>query len=177
MEVIETSLAGVLIIEPRVFGDKRGFFKEIYHLDRYKEMGIEADFVQDNFSRSSKGVLRGMHFQKSKPQGKLIQCLRGEIVDVIVDINPSSKTYGQYESVVINDDNHRQVYIPPGYAHGFCVLSDIADISYKCTDFYYPEDEGGIIWNDPDVSIDWPIKDPSLSEKDKVHPRLKDLKF
>jgi len=177
MEVIQTSLDGVLIIEPKVFGDKRGFFKETFHQERYKELGISEDFVQDNFSRSSRGVLRGMHFQKTKPQGKLIQCLRGEIVDVIVDINPSSKTYGQYESITINDDNHRQVYIPPGYAHGFCVLSEIADISYKCTDFYFPEDEGGLIWNDPDVGIDWPIKDPQLSPKDTVHPGLKDLKL
>jgi len=177
MEVIQTSLDGVLIVEPRIFGDSRGFFKEVYHQDRYKEVGISEDFVQDNVSRSARGVLRGMHFQKSKPQGKLIQCLRGEIVDVIVDINPSSKTYGHYESITINDENHRQVYVPPGYAHGFCVVSEIADISYKCTDFYYPEDEGGLIWNDPDIGIDWPIKDPNLSEKDKVHPQLKDLKF
>ena len=177
MEVIQTSLDGVLIIEPKVFGDSRGFFKEVYHQDRYKEIGVNEDFVQDNVSRSSRGVLRGMHFQKTKPQGKLIQCLRGEIVDVIVDINPSSKTYGQFESITINDENHRQVYVPPGYAHGFCVVSAIADISYKCTDFYCPKDEGGLIWNDPDIGIEWPIKDPSLSDKDKVHPQLKDLNF
>ena len=177
MKVTETELEGVVIIEPKVFGDHRGFFKETYHQKRYAELGIDAEFVQDNFSRSSYGVLRGLHFQKTKPQGKLIQCLKGEIYDVIVDIDQDSSTYGKYVGVYLNDTNHKQVYVPPGYAHGFCVVSETVDISYKCTDFYYPEDEGGLIWNDPDVVIDWPVEDPKLSEKDTVHPTLKELKI
>lgn len=177
MNVLKTKLSGVVIIEPKIFGDSRGFFKEIYHRQRYEECGIGLEFVQDNYSRSSKGVLRGMHFQKTKPQGKLIQCLRGEILDVIVDIDNTSNTYGQFESIELSDENHRQVYIPPGYAHGFCVLSDIADISYKCTEVYDPQDEGGIAWDDPDVGIDWPLLDPKLSAKDLELPLLKDLKL
>ena len=177
MKVTETELEGVVIIEPKVFGDHRGFFKETYHQKRYAELGIDAEFVQDNFSRSSYGVLRGLHFQKTKPQGKLIQCLKGEIYDVIVDIDQDSSTYGKYVGVYLNDTNHKQVYVPPGYAHGFCVVSETVDISYKCTDFYYPEDEGGLIWNDPDVGIEWPVDDPKLSEKDTVHPTLKELKI
>ena len=175
MEVSETDLNGVLIIKPQVFGDKRGFFKEIYHSEKYLEAGINLNFIQDNYSRSTKGVLRGMHYQKTKPQGKLIQCLRGEIFDVIVDINKESKTFGRYISTNLTEDNHVQVYIPPGYAHGFCVLSDTAEISYKCTEFYYPEDEAGLAWDDPDVAISWPFKNPILSEKDKHHPNLKNL--
>lgn len=177
MNVLITKLSGVVIIEPKVFGDSRGFFKEIYHQPRYKEFGIEAEFVQDNYSRSSRGVLRGMHFQKTKPQGKLIQCLRGEILDVVVDINKKSPTYGEYFSIELSDGNHRQLYIPPGYAHGFCVVSEIADISYKCTDVYDPSDEGGIAWDDPDVGIQWPLNNPLLSAKDLEHPQLKDLQL
>ncbi|MCM8525859.1 MAG: dTDP-4-dehydrorhamnose 3,5-epimerase, partial [Lentisphaeraceae bacterium] len=123
------------------------------------------------------GVLRGMHFQKTKPQGKLIQCLRGEILDVVVDINKKSPTYGEYFSIELSDGNHRQLYIPPGYAHGFCVVSEIADISYKCTDVYDPSDEGGIAWDDPDVGIQWPLNNPLLSAKDLEHPQLKDLQL
>jgi dTDP-4-dehydrorhamnose 3,5-epimerase len=175
MNIISTDLPGVLIVEPKVFGDQRGFFKETWHSERYQPLGIAADFVQDNFSRSSKGVLRGLHFQKTKPQGKLIQSLRGEIYDVVVDINPQSATYGQYVSVYLNDENHRQLYIPPGYAHGFCVVSELADISYKCTDFYCPEDEGCVMWNDPELAIPWPVKHPELSAKDKIHPTLSEL--
>lgn len=175
MKIEETELPGVLILTPRVFGDQRGFFKEIFHGERYKEAGIPLDFVQDNFSRSSQGVLRGMHFQKTKPQGKLVQCLKGSIYDVAVDIDSKSKTYGQYVGVELSDENHSQIYVPPGYAHGFCVISEMADISYKCTDYYCPEDEGGLAWNDPEIGIAWPISKPTLSEKDKVHPMLKDL--
>jgi dTDP-4-dehydrorhamnose 3,5-epimerase len=177
MNVINTELDGVIIIEPKVFGDSRGFFKETWHKSRYEEAGIKLEFVQDNFSRSSRGVLRGLHFQKTRPQGKLIQCLKGEIYDVIVDVNSQSSSYGKYVGVYLNDENHRQVYIPPGYAHGFCVTSEIVDISYKCTDLYCPEDEGGLIWNDPEVAIDWPVENPKLSEKDKLHPLLKDLEI
>ena len=175
MKVEETELPGVLILTPRVFGDRRGFFKEIFHGERYKEAGIILDFVQDNFSRSSQGVLRGMHFQKTKPQGKLVQCLKGSIYDVVVDIDSKSKTFGKFVGVELSDENHNQIYVPPGYAHGFCVTSEMADISYKCTDYYCPEDEGGLAWNDPEIGIDWPILNPTLSEKDKVHPMLKDL--
>lgn len=177
MNVLKTKLSGLVIIEPKVFGDSRGFFKEIYHLPRYKEFGIDVEFIQDNYSRSERGVLRGLHFQKAKPQGKLIQCLRGEILDVVVDIDRNSNTYGLYESFKLSDENHRQVYVPPGYAHGFCVLSEIADISYKCSEVYDPQDEGGIAWNDPDVGIDWPISEPNLSAKDRGHPLLKDLEL
>ena len=175
MNIISTELQGVTIIEPQVFGDQRGFFKETWHKERYQSMGIEVDFVQDNFSRSTKGVLRGLHFQKTKPQGKLIQCLAGEIYDVVVDINPQSATYGQHVGLYLNDENHRQLYIPPGYAHGFCVVSEVVDISYKCTDFYCPEDEGGLIWSDPDLDIAWPVEQPRLSAKDQVYPTLREL--
>jgi dTDP-4-dehydrorhamnose 3,5-epimerase len=166
MNVIETSLQGVLIIEPDVFGDHRGFFKEAFHVERYAEVGIDLPFVQDNQSRSQKGVLRGLHLQKTRPQGKLVSCSRGVVFDVAVDVNSRSETFGQYVGLELSEENHRQLWIPPGYAHGFCVLSDVADVHYKCTDLYFPEDEGGLIWNDPDVCIDWPIKNPKLSSKD-----------
>ncbi len=175
MKVKQTNLPGVVIIEPKVFGDQRGFFKEIFHVERYRTDGINLQFVQDNFSRSSRGVLRGLHFQKTKPQGKLVQCLRGRIYDVAVDINPKSANFGQYIGVELSDENHWQLYIPPGYAHGFCVLSEIADIFYKCTDFYDPADEGGLAWNDPALGIKWPVESPTLSEKDKNNLSLKDL--
>lgn len=175
MKVIETALAGVLIIEPKAFGDHRGFFLETFQAQRYRDIGIELPFVQDNHSRSQRGVLRGLHFQKTRPQGKLVSVSRGAVFDVAVDINPASPTYGQYVGVELNDENHRQLWVPPGYAHGFCVLSDVADFCYKCTDFYFPEDEGGLLWNDPEVNIDWPIEQPLLSPKDLANPRLRDL--
>ena len=176
MKVIETALPGVLIIEPKVFGDQRGFFMETFQVDRYREAGITLPFVQDNHSRSQRGVLRGLHFQKTRPQGKLVGVSRGAVYDVAVDIDPASATYGQFVGVELNDDNHRQLWIPPGYAHGFCVLSEVADFQYKCTDFYFPADEGGLLWNDPDVGIPWPITEPQLSAKDANNPRLRDLK-
>ena len=175
MKVIETKLPGVLIIEPKVFGDARGFFKETFQSQRYREAGIEYDFVQDNHSRSQKGVLRGLHFQITKPQGKLVSCSQGAVFDVAVDINPASATFGQYAGIELTEDNHRQFWVPPGYAHGFCVLTDAADFQYKCTDYYDPSDEGGLIWNDPDVAIEWPIDQPLLSEKDAKLASLKDL--
>lgn len=175
MKIIETALPGVLIIEPRVFGDSRGFFLETYHADRYRDAGIDLPFVQDNHSRSRKGVLRGLHFQRSRPQGKLVSVSRGSVYDVTVDIDPHSPTYGKFVGIELNDENLRQFWIPPGYAHGFCVLSDIADFQYKCTDFYEPGDEAGIIWNDQDIGITWPISDPILSEKDSQLPNLRDL--
>ena len=175
MNVTETKLAGVLIIEPKVFGDSRGFFKETFQAERYREAGIEYTFVQDNYSRSQKGVLRGLHFQITKPQGKLVSCPKGAVFDVAVDIDPESTTYGQYVGVELTEENHKQLWVPPGYAHGFCVLSETADFLYKCTDYYDPSDEGGVIWNDPDVAIDWPIDQPLLSDKDSKLPTLKKL--
>lgn len=176
MNVVETALPGVLIIEPKAFGDHRGFFLETFQVERYREAGITLPFVQDNHSRSQRGVLRGLHFQKTRPQGKLVSVSRGAVYDVAVDIDPASATYGQFVGVELNDDNHRQMWIPPGYAHGFCVLSEVADFQYKCTDFYFPADEGGLLWNDPDVGIPWPITEPQLSAKDANNPRLRDLK-
>lgn len=172
MKVIETVLPGVLIIEPKVFGDSRGFFLETFQVERYREIGITLPFVQDNHSRSQRGVLRGLHFQKTKPQGKLVRVSRGAVYDVAVDIDPASPTFGKHVGVELSDDNHRQFWIPPGYAHGFCVLSEIADFEYKCTELYYPEDEGGVIWNDPAIGISWPCQNPVLSQKDQSLPDL-----
>jgi dTDP-4-dehydrorhamnose 3,5-epimerase len=175
MNVIQTQLPGVLIIEPKVFGDERGFFVECYQEPRYRDAGIELPFVQDNHSRSQYGVLRGLHFQRNRPQGKLVRVTRGAVYDVAVDIDPESPTCGEYVGVELSADNHLQLWIPPGYAHGFCVLSDIADFQYKCTDLYFPEEEGGLIWNDPDVNIPWPVETPKLSEKDLRNPSLRTL--
>jgi len=175
MNVIQTHLPGVLIIEPKVFGDERGFFVECYQEPRYRDVGIEMPFVQDNHSRSQYGVLRGLHFQRNRPQGKLVRVTRGAVYDVAVDINPASPTCGEFVGVELTADNHLQLWIPPGYAHGFCVLSDTADFQYKCTDVYYPEEEGGLIWNDPDVNIPWPVETPKLSEKDLRNPSLRTL--
>ena len=175
MKVIETALPGVLIIEPKVFGDARGFFIETFQVERYREIGITQPFVQDNHSRSPHGVLRGLHYQKTRPQGKLVRVSRGAVYDVAVDVDPKSPTFGRYVGVELSDDNHRQIWIPPGYAHGFCVLSALADFEYKCTDLYFPEDEGGVIWNDPDVAIPGPISAPRLSDKDTRNPTLCDL--
>ena len=176
MNVIETVLRGVLIIEPKVLGDHRGFFKETFQVERYREVGIGLPFVQDNHSRSQRGVLRGLHFQKTRPQGKLVSCSLGVVYDVAVDVDPNSASFGQHVGVELSDDNHRQLWIPPGYAHGFCVLSETADFQYKCTDFYFPENEGGLIWNDPDVAIEWPIKEPFLSKKDLQLPTLAQIR-
>lgn len=175
MKVIETQLAGVLIIEPKVFGDHRGFFLETFQVERYRDAGIGLPFVQDNHSRSQRGVLRGLHFQRTRPQGKLVSVSRGAVYDVAVDINPDSPTCGQYVGVELNDENHRQLWVPPGYAHGFCVLSEVADFQYKCTDLYFPADEGGLLWNDPDVNIPWPLDTPQLSAKDQANPTLRQL--
>ncbi|AMR67622.1 dTDP-4-dehydrorhamnose 3,5-epimerase [Aquipseudomonas alcaligenes] len=175
MKVIETQLPGVLIIEPKAFGDHRGFFLETFQVERYREHGIDLPFVQDNHSRSARGVLRGLHFQRTRPQGKLVSVSRGAVYDVAVDIDPQSATCGQFVGVELNDENHRQLWVPPGYAHGFCVLSEVADFQYKCTDYYQPEDEGGLLWNDPDVGIPWPVAEPQLSSKDQLNPRLRDL--
>lgn len=176
MNVIDTPLAKVKIIEPKVFGDARGFFKETFSAERYANMvGISLPFVQDNHSRSRKGVLRGLHFQKTKPQGKLVSVTRGAVYDVVADVNPSSPTFGQYVGVELSEDNHRQLWVPPGYAHGFVVLSDEVDFVYKCTDYYDPSDEGGVAWDCPLLNIAWPLTNVQLSEKDKNYLGLKDL--
>lgn len=177
MNVIKTKLKDCRIIEPKVFGDERGFFLESFQANRYAELAaITLPFVQDNHSRSSKGVLRGLHFQKTKPQGKLVRVIRGEVYDVAVDIRSGSPTYGQWEAVILSEENKTQLWIPPGFAHGFVVLSETADFEYKCTDYYDPSDEGSILWNDPDLNIHWPIDNPKLSEKDAYAPLLTDLK-
>lgn len=175
MKVIETALPGVVIIEPKVFGDQRGFFIETFQTERYRDAGVELPFVQDNHSRSPRGVLRGLHFQRTRPQGKLVSVSRGAVYDVAVDINPQSPTCGEFVGIELSDDNHRQLWIPPGYAHGFCVLSDMADFQYKCTDLYFPEDEGGLLWNDPELNIPWPVEAPLLSAKDQLNPTLRQL--
>lgn len=176
MNVINTKLKDCLIIEPKVFGDDRGFFLETFQLNRYANIaGINLPFVQDNHSRSSKGVLRGLHYQKTKPQGKLVRVVRGEVFDVAVDIRKGSPTYGRWESVVLSEKNKLQFWVPPGFAHGFLVLSDSADFEYKCTEFYDPLDEESLLWNDPDLNIMWPENNPKLSEKDANASLLIDL--
>jgi dTDP-4-dehydrorhamnose 3,5-epimerase len=172
MEIRETSLEGVLLIEPRLFHDPRGYFFETFHAERYAQAGLPAAFVQDNFSRSCKGTLRGLHYQEPRPQGKLVQVLRGAVFDVAVDIRRGSPQFGKWYGVELSDVNQRQLYIPPGFAHGFCVLSESADFYYKCTDVYAPEGDRGLLWNDPELAIAWPIEAPLLSPKDAAAPRL-----
>lgn len=176
MKVSETGLPGVLLIEPRVFGDQRGVFLETYHREKYARAGIAKPFVQDNHSHSSKGVLRGLHYQLKQPQGKLLYVVTGEIFDVAVDIRHGSPTFGKWVGVTLSAENRRQLYVPGGFAHGFYVLSEQADVTYKCTDLYAPGDEYGIIWSDPEVNIEWPLQGtPLLSEKDAMYPRLADV--
>ena len=175
MKIIETALPGVLIIEPKVFGDDRGFFVETYSETRYKTSGIPSTFVQDNHSRSSKGVLRGLHFQLNHPQGKLVRVVRGSVFDVALDIRVGSPTFGQSAWVELSEGNKRQFWVPPGFAHGFVVTSDTADFEYKCTDYYHPEDEGSVLWDDPDLNIPWPAGAPILSEKDSRAQCLKGI--
>ena len=172
MKVLETSLPGVLIIEPKVFDDERGFFMETYHEKRYREGGVDLSFVQDNFSHSVYGTLRGLHYQHPHGQAKLVQVLMGEVFDVAVDIRRGSPTFGQWCGEYLSDKNRRQLLIPEGYAHGFCVLSDTALFIYKCTDFYTPESERGILWSDPALGIEWPVDNPLLSEKDSNYQCL-----
>lgn len=174
----KTSIDGVYIIEPKVFGDNRGYFMETYNREDFSGAGINMNFVQDNESRSSKGVLRGLHFQRKHSQGKLVRVTKGEVFDVAVDLRTGSSTYGKWEGVVLSEENKKQFYIPEGFAHGFLVLSDEAVFNYKCTDFYAPEYDGGVMWDDPDINIKWPmdgIENIILSEKDKSHPNLKNL--
>ena len=174
---IKTFIEGVFIIEPTVFGDERGYFMETYHANEFKEAGLDMAFVQDNHSKSRKGVLRGLHFQYTEPQGKLVRVIKGEVFDVAVDLRRDSPTYGKWEGVKLSEENKKQFYVPEGFAHGFLVLSDEAEFIYKCTNFYNADDEGGIVWNDPDIGIEWPIddiKEVILSEKDKELKTLKD---
>lgn len=175
MRVVETSFPDVLVVEPKVLGDSRGFFMETYSRDRYVEAGIPATFVQDNLSRSSHGTLRGMHLQHPFGQGKLCFVLEGEVCDVVVDVRVGSPTFKKWEAFVLSSENKRQLYVPPGFAHGFCVTGDTALFSYKCTDLYHAETELGVAWNDPDVGIHWPIGNPSLSDKDRANPFLRDI--
>lgn len=174
MHVIETQLPDVLLIEPKVYGDHRGFFLETYHEARYHDAGISITFVQDNHSRSRRGVLRGLHYQLERPQGKLVWVMRGQVFDVAVDIRRGSPNFGRWTGVILDDINRRQLYVPPGFAHGFLVLSEEVDFVYKCTDYYHPQSENGIAWNDPDIGIEWPDLDVVLSEKDRANPRLAD---
>lgn len=172
---IKTEIPEVIIVETKSFGDDRGYFMETYQKNAFKEGGIDADFVQDNQSKSVKGVLRGLHFQKEFPQAKLVRVLEGSVYDVAVDLRKNSPTYGKYVGVVLSGENKRQFFVPRGFAHGFLVLSDEATFAYKCDEFYHPEDEGGLMWNDPDVGIQWPLDDieeVKLSEKDKVNAPL-----
>jgi len=177
MKISHSKLKGCVIIEPRIFGDERGFFLETFQAVRYEqEAGIDLPFVQDNHSRSARDVLRGLHFQKTKPQGKLVRVVRGEVYDVAVDIRKGSATFGEWEGVILSEDNKKQFWVPPGFAHGFVVLSDTADFEYKCTDYYDSSDEGSILWSDPDLDIPWPIANPVLSTKDENAKRLVDLR-
>ncbi len=177
---IETSIDGVYVIEPRVFGDDRGYFMETYSESEFAEIGITNKFVQDNQSKSRKGVLRGLHFQSENTQAKLVRVIKGEVFDVAVDLRPGSKTYGKWEGVILSEENKKMFMIPRGFAHGFLVLSDEAEFTYKCDDLYNPKAEGGLAWNDPDVNINWPMKgisegDLITSEKDGKWPSLKEL--
>lgn len=175
MKIVKTSLSDCVIIEPKVYDDDRGFFLETFQVKRYAELAnISLPFVQDNHSRSSKNVLRGLHFQKTKPQGKLVRVLSGKVYDVAVDLRKNSSTFGQWEAVILTEQNKKQFWIPPGFAHGFLVLSDFADFEYKCTDYYDPSDEGSLLWNDPSLNIPWPTTSPILSSKDSEASFIED---
>ena len=172
MKIIATELPEVLLVEPTVHGDSRGFFYESFHASRYAEAGIPGPFVQDNLSRSAKGTLRGLHFQEPRAQGKLVQVLRGSVFDVAVDVRRGSPRFGRWVGIELSESQPRQLWIPPGFAHGFCVLSDSADFFYKCTELYAPEAERSIAWDDPTIGIRWPVERPLLSAKDQGAPRL-----
>ena len=176
MIVKETTLKDLLLIEPACYGDRRGFFMETWHRERYKQLGIEAEFVQDNLSLSARGVLRGLHFQNPFGQDKLAYVLEGEVFDVAVDIRRGSPTFGQWEGFYLSGDNKKQLFVPKGFAHGFCVLSETVIFAYKCSDYYAPAAEKGILWNDSQIGIKWPVEEPLLSDKDQGLPLLKDLK-
>ena len=174
-ERLETKLDGVVLVEPQVFGDERGFFVETFSRDAWGGMGVDVEFVQHNHSRSAKNTLRGIHFQTEPGQAKLIRCVRGEIVDVAVDLRRGSPTYGQWEAHVLDDVKHRQLFVPVGFGHGFAVLSDVADVAYQVSSYYDPATEAGIAWDDPEVGVDWQVGEPLLSERDKQAPRLSEV--
>ena len=175
MKTVPTALPGVVLVEPVVHRDSRGFFLETYNERRYRDAGITATFVQDNHSRSARGTLRGLHFQVRRMQGKLVRAVAGEMFDVAVDVRRGSPTFGRWVGAHLTAENFRQIYIPPGFAHGFCILSEVGEVEYKCTELYDAEDELGIAWNDPQVGIEWPVSEPLLSAKDKAAPRLADV--
>lgn len=175
MKVTETNLPGVLIIEPRVFQDARGFFLETFSAGRYEAAGIPGPFLQDNHSRSLKGTVRGLHLQASKPQGKLMRAVSGSMLDVAIDVRLGSPNFGKWTSALLSGDNFKQLYVPPGFAHGFAVLSDVVDVEYKCTDYYDPQDELTVLWNDPAIGVDWPVKEPTLSMRDRNALPLSEL--
>lgn len=175
MRVTPTDLPGVLLIEPVVYRDARGFFVETFHAPRYEAAGIPTAFLQDNHSSSVQHTLRGLHLQLKRPQGKLIRAIEGEIWDVAVDVRPGSAHFGRFTTTVLSAENFRQLYVPPGFAHGFCVSSRVAQVEYKCTELYDPEDELGIAYDDPDIGIPWPVEHPLVSERDRRHPRLRDV--
>lgn len=175
MKVTATALAGVLLVEPRVFGDARGWFVETWSAERYAAAGIGGPFVQDNLSRSARGTLRGLHLQHPHAQGKLVSCPLGSVLDVAVDVRPGSRTFGRWIAEELSDENHRQLWIPPGFAHGFQVTSEVALFSYKCTDRYHPEHELGVRFDDPDVGVTWPLPEPLVSAKDRALPLLRDI--
>ena len=178
MKIVQTPLAGLLVIEPKVFGDERGFFIETWQRERYREAGIDGEFVQDNHSRSRQGILRGLHYQIRRPQGKLVRVTAGEVFDVAVDLRQSSPTFGQWYGTTLSESNHWQMWVPPGFAHGFYVLSETADFQYKCTDYYAPELERTLRWDDPTIGIDWPLvagSEPQLSDKDRDGAELEQV--
>ena len=172
---LETKLDGVVLVEPEVHGDERGFLVETFRADAWRELGVEVEFVQDNHSRSRRGILRGLHFQTAPGQAKLVRCARGRIFDVAVDLRRGSPTYGRWEGHELDGERHRQLFVPTGFAHGFCVLSELADVHYKLSTYYDPATEAGIRWDDPDVGIDWPVSDPQVSERDRSAPRLAEI--
>lgn len=177
-QFIETGIQGLVVVEPKVFGDNRGYFMETYNYNDFKAAGLDMVFVQDNQSKSKKGVLRGLHFQKKNPQGKLVRVVSGEVYDVAVDLRKGSDTYGKWYGVLLSAENKKQFYVPEGFAHGFVVMSDTAEFVYKCTRFYDASDEGGLMWNDPEIGVQWPVPEGAeliLSEKDQHHRPLKDL--
>jgi dTDP-4-dehydrorhamnose 3,5-epimerase len=174
-ERLETKLEGVVLLEPRVFGDERGFFVETFSRDLWRELGIDVEFVQHNHSRSVGKTLRGLHFQTQPGQAKLVRCSRGAVFDVAVDLRRGSPTYGQWEGYVLDDETHRQLFVPAGFGHGFAVLSEIADVAYLLSSVYDPDTEAGIAWDDPDVGVEWPVDEPLLSERDKSAPRLAEV--
>ena len=175
IEVIKEPLPGLMVIKPKVYKDERGFFLETWQKEKYEKIGIEESFVQDNWSRSSQNVLRGLHFQKGNPQGKLVSVRSGSVFDVAVDLRNESHTFGEWYGEELNEDNRLQLYIPPGFAHGFLVLTETVDFEYKCTSYYNPKDEYGIFWSDPDLNINWKIKNPIVSDKDKELPSFREL--